>query len=69
MCVKELVERSLVNFQRIYANLCSIVANPSFALVPKDVYNTPIFKHLLQRCEPLDHFHFLFGEKVNSHGT
>ena len=50
---------------QIYA---SIVANPSFALVPKGVYDTPIFEELLQRCEPLDHFHFLFGAKTYSHG-
>ncbi len=61
MCEKELVERFLVNFKRIFANLCPIVVNPSFALEPKGVYDTPIFEELLQRCEPLDHFHFLFG--------
>ncbi len=66
LCENELVERFLVNFERIYANLYLIVANPSFALVPKGVYDTPIFEELLERCQPLDHFHFLFGEKTYS---
>ncbi len=64
MSVKELVERFLGQFPKIYANLCPIVANPSFALVPKGVYDTPIFEELLQRCELLNHFHFLFGAKI-----
>ncbi len=47
MCEKELVERFLVNFERIFANLCPIVANPNFTLVSKGVYDTPIFEELL----------------------
>ncbi len=66
LCEKELVEKFLVTFQKIYANLCPIVANPSFALVAKGVYDTPFFEELLQRCEPLAHFHFLFGAKTYS---